>query len=189
LIRPLPIYFYKKLNQPSSAIVIQLTKLLFAMSQAAIFVQTALKAWNQQLNRADKFFDQLSDEQLLQEVAPGKNRAVYLLGHLVAVNDSMVSLFGLGDRMYAHLDEAFIKNPDRSGIETPDVGELRSDWKRLKEALTVYFEKMTPEEWLGKHTAMTDEDLLKEPARNKLSVLLNRTSHMAYHIGQLVFIK
>lgn len=159
------------------------------MSQATIFVQTALKAWNQQLNRADKLFDNLSDEQLVQEVAPGKNRAVYLLGHLIAVNDNMVSLFGLGDRMYTHLDEAFIKNPDHSGIDSPDVGELRSDWKRLKEALTVYFEKMTPDEWLGKHTAMTDEDLLKDPARNKLSVLLSRTSHMAYHIGQLVFIK
>jgi len=36
---------------------------------------------------------------------------------------------------------------------------------------------------------MTDEDLAKDPGRNKLSVLINRTNHMAYHIGQLVLYK
>jgi hypothetical protein len=31
--------------------------------------------------------------------------------------------------------------------------------------------------------------LAKEPTRNKLSVLLNRTSHVAYHLGQLILAK
>jgi hypothetical protein len=36
---------------------------------------------------------------------------------------------------------------------------------------------------------MTEEDFEKEPGRNKLSVLINRTNHMAYHLGQLVLLK
>jgi hypothetical protein len=36
---------------------------------------------------------------------------------------------------------------------------------------------------------MTDEDFAKNPARNKLSVLLNRTSHVAYHLGQMLLAK
>lgn len=148
----------------------------------------ALKAWNIQVARTDKFFNGLDDESLLKEIAPGKNRVVYLLGHLIAVNDSMIALFGLGERKYAHFDEAFLKSPDRSGLNIPDVATLRNDWKESNLILTGYFNQLSPEEWMSRHTAMTDEDFEKDPGRNKLSVLLNRTNHVAYHLGQLVLV-
>src|SRR6478609_5031339 len=144
------------------------------MEQQQIFSQMALKAWNIHLTRADKFFDSLSDESLQKEVAPGKNRAIYLLGHLIAVNDGMISLFGLGQRMYSHLDEAFLKKPDKSGLSMPEASELRKDWKKSNEVLTAYFDNMSATDWFSKHTAMTDEDLINDPGRNKLSVLINR---------------
>jgi hypothetical protein len=156
------------------------------MDQREIFTQMAIKAWDVQIGRADKFFNSLSDESFSKEIAPGKNRIVYLLGHLIAVNDGMHALFGIGERAYAHLDEAFVKRPDRSGLSVPDVATLRQDWKRSNEQLSSLFASMTPEDWFSRHTSMTDEDLAKEPTRNKLSVLLNRTSHVAYHLGQLV---
>ena len=112
-----------------------------------------------------------------------------MLGHLIAVNDNMIALFSLGERAHADLDDAFVKNPDRSGLPTPDVATLRQYWKRSNEQLSALFAKMTPEQWFGRHTSMTDEDLIKEPTRNKLSVLLNRTSHVAYHLGQLALVK
>jgi uncharacterized damage-inducible protein DinB len=149
----------------------------------------ALQAWDTQISRADKFFDAHSDEELLKEIAPGKNRIVYLLGHLIAVNDGMISLFGLGERSYAHLDEAFLKNPDNAGLETPTPAELRAAWKKSNAELSAYFSEMTPEDWMARHTAMSDEDYVKTPTRNKLSVLLNRTGHVAYHLGQLVLAK
>ena len=37
----------------------------------------------------------------------------------------------------------------------------------------------------GKHTAVSDEDFAANPLRNRLSVLLSRTRHLAYHIGQI----
>jgi uncharacterized damage-inducible protein DinB len=158
-------------------------------TQQAVFVQMALKAWNIQVERTTKLFNALSDEQLTQEIVPGKNTIVYLIGHLVASNDSMIGLFGLGQRQYAHYDEPFLKMPDKSGQTLASVSELREAWKHSNETLSAYFAEMTPEDWMSKHTAMTDEDFAKEPGRNKMSVLLNRTSHVAYHLGQMIWKK
>lgn len=159
------------------------------MNQQDIFIEMAIKAWNVQISRADKFFDSVADDAFTKEIAPGKNRIVYLLGHLVAVNDGMISLFGLGDRAYAHLDEAYVKNADRKIETTLDGVTLRKEWKKSNEQLSALFAKMTAADWFGRHNSMTAEDLVKEPSRNKLSVLLNRTSHVAYHLGQLVLVK
>lgn len=159
------------------------------MEQKEIFVQMALNAWNTQMGRADKFFNAVSDEDLDKQVAPGKNSIKYLLGHLIAVNDGMITLYGLGNRSYAHLDEAFIKNPDRSNLEMPNAVELRDQWKKSNQELSDHFMRMPVDDWFSRHTAMTDDDFSKEPSRNKLSVLLNRTGHMAYHLGQLMLAK
>jgi len=37
--------------------------------------------------------------QLEQQVAPGKNRLIYLWGHLTAVNDGLLPLLGIGERL------------------------------------------------------------------------------------------
>lgn len=159
------------------------------IDQRQTFIQMVMKQWNIHVNRLDKVFDSLSDEALQLEIAPGKNRVIYLLGHLVASNDTMVKLFDVGERKYAFLDEAFLNNPDKSGLPMPEVAELRKIWKDSNVELTAYFAKMTPDNWFSRHTAMTDEDFEKEPGRNKLSVLINRTNHMAYHWGQLALVK
>jgi len=158
------------------------------MDYAKMAVDMVLKSWNIHVSRATKFFDSKTDEELLKEVAPGKNTLFYLLGHFIAVNDSMIAIFGLGERQYAHLDEAFVNNPDKSGLPVPDAATLRNDWKKSNEILTAYFTKMSPQEWHSRHNSMTDEDYAKEPSRNKLSVLLNRTNHISYHLGQMVLV-
>lgn len=159
------------------------------MNQQEVFIQMCLKAWNTQVQSLNRLVDSLDDEALLQEISPGKNSLVYLLGHLVAVNDSMIGLFGLGDRLYTHLDETFVKNPDLHNSDLRLAAELRGEWKRSNEILSEHFSKISPADWFGKHTAMTDADLEKDPARNKLSVLINRTNHLAYHLGQMVLAK
>ncbi len=158
-------------------------------NQNEIFVRMALFAWDNYVKRADNLFNSLSDDQLNKEIAPGKNTGSYLLGHLVAVNDTMIPIFGLGERLYKFLDSAFVENPDKSGIEFPPVSELRKYWTTLNETLASHFARLSPEEWFQKHTLMSDEDLIKEPHRNKLSVLINRTNHLAWHFGQVLLLK
>jgi hypothetical protein len=37
-----------------------------------------------------KDVETISNEQLLKEIAPGKNNTLYLLGHIIAVNEGML---------------------------------------------------------------------------------------------------
>jgi|SRR6218665_1718627 len=158
-------------------------------TQQEVFVHMAMNAWNGHIKRADTLFKSLTDEQLLQQVSPGRNRGVYLLGHLAAVHDDMFALLGIGERKYAHFDEAFLKNADKNGVELFPIAAVRHAWEETNTRLAEAFAKMTAEEWFAKHTRMTDEDLAKEPHRNRLSVLISRTDHLAYHLGQVALIK
>lgn len=159
------------------------------MNQQELIIKMALDAWNTHISRTDKLFNELTDEQLANEVAPDRNTGIYLLGHLAAVHDAMLPLLGLGEKLYPQLEDIFIKNPDQSGLEKPVTKDLRNYWLKVNKKLSQYFNQLTADEWFQKHTAVTTEDFAKEPHRNKLNVLINRTNHLANHLGQLVFLK
>lgn len=157
--------------------------------QEKLFIKMALDAWTIQIDRTSKLINSLSDEQLQQEVAPGRNTGIYLVGHLAAVHDALFPLLGLGQRFYPELDEVFVKNPDKSGLPKPDAKEIRKYWADVNQKLSHHFNGFTMKDWLQKHTAVSDEDFAKEPHRNRINVLLNRTSHLANHLGQMTFLK
>lgn len=154
-----------------------------------LFVKMVVSNWELQNQRLNGWLGKLTDERLSEPVAEGKNRAVYLLGHLIAVNDGMISLLGLGERLYPELDELFVKNADRTFEEIPSVAELKAKWANLNQVLSRYFAALDADEWFKKHSAIPDEDFAREPHRNKLNILINRTNHEAYHLGQLIFLK
>ena len=158
-------------------------------NQKELMVKLVLDAWNTHLVRTGKLLDQLTDEQLQKEVAPGRNTGTYLLGHLVAVHDSLFPLLGTGEKLYPTLEEIFIRQPDKSGSEKPEVKELRNYWNEVNNKLANDFAKFSADEWLQKHTSVSEEDFAKEPHRNRLNVLISRTNHLAYHFGQLAFLK
>jgi hypothetical protein len=153
------------------------------------FVKTILFSWEQSLGQASAFFSNLTDEEFLRPIAPGKNRIIYLLGHLAAVHDRMMPLLGTGERQYPHLDETFVTSPDNPATLMPSPDELRHAWTTVNNELTQHLRDWTPEEWLQRHTAVSAEDFAKEPHRNRLSVVLSRTRHVGYHMGQLILYK
>jgi hypothetical protein len=159
------------------------------MNHDAVFVKIAIQAWTIQVDRTGKLIESLSDDQLMNEIAPGRNRGVYLVGHLIAVHDAMPEILGLGKKTHAEFQSIFLQTPDRGIKDIPSVQELRGTWVSVHERLRQAFEKMSPETWFTRHESMTDEDFEKDPARNKLSVLVNRTNHLAYHLGQLRLLK
>jgi hypothetical protein len=159
------------------------------MDQKNVFTKMALNAWQMQVDRSSKLISELNDEQLLKEIAPGKNRGVYLVGHLAAIHDVIPEILGLGKRAYPNLQALFVDAPDKSTDKIPSAGELKKIWSAVNERLKSEFAGMTPDTWFTRHESMTDADFEKDPARNKLSVLLNRTSHLAYHFGQLRLLK
>jgi len=106
-----------------------------------------------EVDRAGKLFGNLSQEQLLQEVAPGKNRVIYLWGHLTASNDALIPLLGFGARIHPELDLMFVSNPDRT-IPTILLGEdLKIIWQETTQILWTGFSKLSVADWLQKHGA------------------------------------
>ena len=156
------------------------------MTSHELPVKVAINSWRLVVERADETFSQLTVDQLLREVAPGKNRVVYLLGHLVAVHDRMFSILGLGPRLHPDLDAVFIDNPDRAVSEKPSAGQLKQYWHEVNETLLLQFQSLSADEWLLQHRSMSEEDYAKDPTRNRLAVLLSRTNHLSYHLGQVM---
>lgn len=159
------------------------------ITQLNLVVKMTLTAWDTQNNYLNKLTDSLTDEQLLKEIAPGRNTGVYLLGHLIAVSDAMIPLLGFGERLFPALEEVFVKNPDKSGLQMPAIHELKENLSAVNAKLESAFQKTTVDEWLSKHAAVSAEDFANEPHRNKLNVVISRTSHMANHIGQMLLLK
>lgn len=152
-------------------------------------VMNALLSWKQVIGRFDKILAELSDEQLQKQVAPGRNRLFYLLGHLTAVHDRLFALLGVGERLHAELDAAFISKPDGAAADPISAAELRKAWAEVNSKLTAALERFSSEEWLAKHTAVSDEEFAQDPTRNRLAVVLSRTNHVSFHTGQMVLAK
>jgi hypothetical protein len=148
------------------------------------FIDSALRGWKSNIERADQFFSALSEDQLLQEIAPGKNRVIYLWGHLTAVNDALLPLLGFGKRLHPELDTIFVSNPDRTIPVTVSGKELKHIWDEINESLWAGLSKLSASEWLHKHNSVSEEDFAREPHRNRFTILLGRTAHLAYHFGQ-----
>jgi hypothetical protein len=147
-------------------------------------VASAVHAWNVNVERADKLFSGLSEQQLLNEVAPGKNRLVYLWGHLIAVHDAMHPLLALGKKLHPELEAVFLTEADKAAAQLPSSAKLKHHWDEVNGSLQAGFSNWTASDRTQKHTTVSEEDFAANPLRNRLSILLSRTSHMAYHLGQ-----
>jgi hypothetical protein len=153
-------------------------------------IATAMQAWRLTIDRTSKTLSSFTDDELQLEVAPGKNRLYYLVGHLAATHDRLFPLLRLGERLHPELDSQFLETPDRKflGDEVPPA-DLRTIWSEVNQKLIEAFEFLQPHEWLQRHSSVSEEDFAKEPLRNRLAVLISRLSHAAYHEGQMRLVR
>jgi hypothetical protein len=158
------------------------------MTTEMSFVDSALRGWKANVERADKLFGALSPEQLEKEVAPGKNRLIYLWGHLAAVNDGLLPLLGIGERLHPEFDAMFISSSDKSVQLTVSGQSLKAAWQEINQKLWDGFLQFSASDWARAHTAVSEEDFKREPHRNRFTVLLGRSAHLAYHLGQATLV-
>lgn len=149
----------------------------------------AVSAWDTYNARVNQLLTTVSDEDLLAETAPGRNTGIYLIGHLVAVSDGLFPILGFGERLYPELDKIFLHSPDKSGHQMPSITQLKEYWNKVNAKLTDHINQMTAAEWFARHNNVSETDFAKEPHRNKLNIILNRTSHTSYHLGQLTYLE
>jgi len=153
-----------------------------------VFIKMAISAWDGYNARVSKLLETLSDEEFLAETAPGRNTGIYLFGHLVAVSDALFPILGFGERLYPELDNIFVNNPDKSGHPMPSINDLKDYWSKVNAKLSDNIGKMREDDWFTRHNNVSEADFIKEPHRNKLNIILNRTSHTSYHLGQMVYL-
>ncbi len=155
------------------------------MTTEEIFAATSIKTWTTVVGRLDKMFSSLDDTELQTEIAPGRNRVYYLLGHLTAHHDLLLPMLFLGERLHPELDEVFVTSPDRTAPDRFTAAELRRMFSEVNVKVTSALEALPPADLHKRHAAVSEEDFAKEPLRNRLAVLGIRTAHAMYHGGQI----
>lgn len=153
-----------------------------------LFIKMVISNWELQNTRFNKLLDTLTSEQMATPTAPGRNTGVWILGHLIAVNDGMIPLLGFGDKLFPELEVHFIGEKEKAGTAAPSLDTLKAHWHTLNAKLTAYFTELPADEWFTRHNSISPEDFEKEPHRNKLNILINRTNHETYHLGQLIYL-
>jgi len=98
----------------------------------------------------------------------------------------MLPLLGLRERLHPEFDVAFVSNPDKSRADIPSHEHVRRAWNVVNAELWKGFEKMSWSDWVQRHSGVSEEDFAKDASRNRFSILLSRTNHLSYHLGQAV---
>ncbi|WP_263382879.1 DinB family protein [Granulicella arctica] len=156
------------------------------MTTEQLAIDSALSSWKLVTGRADRTFSKLSEEQLFKEIVRGRNRPIYIWGHITAVHDALLTILGLGERLHPELDAIFVTASDKTVDMVPSGAVLKGYWDEINTRLYVEFNRLSAEDWLKRHMSMSDEDYAKDPLRNRLSVLLSRTNHTSFHLGQVI---
>src|SRR5258706_13205059 len=154
------------------------------MTTEKSLVDSTLRGWKSNVERAEKLFGDLSPGELEQEVAPEKNRLIYLWGHLAASSDRLLPLLGIGERLHPEFDAMFLSNPGKSVPLTVSEQSLKAAWQEINQKLWEGFSKFSGSDWAQRTTPVSEQDFGKERHRSRFGVLLGRTAHLAYHLGQ-----
>lgn len=157
--------------------------------QQQLCVKMVLDAWTKEIGATNALLEKLSDEQLMQEVSPTRNRGIYLLGHLTSEHDEMLSLLRFQEAMYPEMKPVFMDAPDKTVATLPSILQLRAQWRSVNDTLMEHMNRLSADEWFTRHANISEQDFPKEPHRARLNVIVSRTSHLAYHRGQLALLE
>jgi hypothetical protein len=92
----------------------------------------------------------------------------------------------LRERLHPEFDVAFVSSPDKSRSDIPSHEQVRGAWNVVNAELWKGFETMSWSDWVQRYSAISEEEFAKDASRNRFAVLLSRTNHLSYHLGQAV---
>jgi len=148
----------------------------------------ALQHWAATNLKIERAIESISEARYSAELAPGRSTPAWIFCHLLQVNDNMFPILGFGANLYPELHD--VMNSKEIAPHTAfELDELRQMWIHIGSKLLEHFNGMTGDQWLEKHSNISEDDFKKEPHRNKVNVVLHRLIHMSHHAGQLALIK
>ena len=151
-------------------------------------VSLALQAqWQMTLQTANRYFGELSDEQLAGAIIEGRSTGYFLLGHLLVTLDDLVEAVFDQPRQLPEWRPLFQSSmSDLPGY--PEVAALRQQWASMTALITEKLAQITDQELLGRHNWVSAEDFEKDPSRSKLTFVSRRILHQQYHVGQVALL-
>lgn len=151
-------------------------------------IEQLMDRWDSKVRQTTTTFELLGTRCEMLPVAPGRNRVIYLLGHLLAVQDHLYDALELGDAMYPELDYLFLL-PQHTSNDYPPFEELLCKWVCINDLILLNLKMFQVEDWLKKHRYITEKEFCENPCRNKFNLILSSIFHLYHHGGQLALIK
>jgi hypothetical protein len=148
-------------------------------------IEICLLQWTTYNTRMQKMMDALSEEKFNTPILSNGNSPSWIFGHLADTDDRLLELFGIRGRLFPELGKIY--HNERGSNQTGHLSKaaLTAKWNAISAELDKTFKLWSEGDWMGRHTAVSEEDFKKEPHRNKLNVMLGRVSHKASHLGQV----
>ncbi len=132
-----------------------------------------------------KMIDAISEQNFNTPITANGNSPSWLFGHLADTDDKLLELFGIGKRMFPELETIYHHERGSNQKGHLSKEELTTKWNAISAELDRAFKSWSENDWMSRHTAVSEEDFKKEPHRNRLNVMLGRVSHKASHLGQV----
>jgi hypothetical protein len=129
--------------------------------------------------------DTITEKGFHQPIVSGGNSPSWLLGHLADTDDALFEVLGIRQRMFPDLARIYHHERGTNQAGHLTIKELSGQWKIIIEELNRTLKSYSEQDWLSRHTVVSEEDFKKEPHRNKLNVILTRLTHKASHLGQI----
>src|SRR5258706_11305241 len=96
-----------------------------AKEQTTQIIKQIIKSWKAQNKVITEFFTKYEDSFYFNEVAPERNRAIYIFGHLIGMNDMLFQMLELGEKLFPQLESLFVSGADKSVADIRTIAPLR----------------------------------------------------------------
>ncbi len=125
-----------------------------------------------------------SDDDFRLELAPGKNHALWILGHLVTSDDDLSVYLGKGELLFPAYSEVFSQGKKLIPFEQcPPPQELKEALRKVFEKNKAIFASLSSEELSEPHALIGDQE--NDYFKTKGRVVSAWHLHQLYHTGQL----
>ncbi len=144
--------------------------------------------WKDMIQWGSNYLNLLTDDDLLLPIAPGRNHALWVLGHLIESEDELSKYLGHGEMRFPEYETLFGMN---SQLLTPDQypspKQLREQWVKVIHKNTRLFHAIRDAEWDEPHA------LIKGKPEDDFYGWKGRCIHLwiihsHYHFGQIAIL-
>jgi hypothetical protein len=153
-------------------------------------VKLLYEQWKNMVFWVEMYLKLLSDEDLQQEITPGGNNGIWLLGHLIASEDDLAEFIGDGEILFPEYQEKFKKGGNILSVEScPTTKQLKEDWKKVLAKNEKLYASLTDEELSSPHNKILDDDIENDFFKTKERCISFWHFHQVHHAGQLALLK